>query len=161
MRTLVVGVGNPIRGDDGVGPVVADAVARRGGNRFDSLSFCGSGLDLLNELSNIACDHLVLVDSLASGHLDEGAVARLDVDALLAAPVETPAHVSSHAVGLLDALKLARGLGVTLPPRVSVYAVGIRPVDGFREGLRPSLDARLGAVVAEIVADLAAVGGAA
>lgn len=159
MRTLVVGVGSTIRGDDGVGPLLAAEVCRAGGEGFEPLAFGGSGLDLLSEVSRAAWDRVALIDSLDSGQLREGEVARLDVDDL-ARRGGADRSVSSHHVGLLEAFGLARDLGVPLPRHLSVYAVGIKPATTFGEELSPTLKARVGALVDEILTDLRREGGA-
>jgi len=159
MRTLVVGVGSAIRGDDGVGPLLAARVCAAAGESFESLAFAGSGLDLLGEVSRGAWGRVVLIDSLDSGQLQVGEVARLDTRDLVRKGGPRR-YVSSHHVGLLEAFALARQLGLELPRQLVLYAVGIRPATEFREELGPELAARVVDLVAEILDDLGREGGA-
>lgn len=148
-KTLVVGIGNPLRGDDGVGPAVAEAVCRGAGERCECLSFTGSGLDLLGLLGGY--DRAVLIDSLANGQLAEGECARLDLPDADAPPGPGP---TAHYIGVADALRLARHLKVALPRDVRFYGIGVRPVSEWREGLGAAVAARVPAIAREIENDL-------
>lgn len=152
MSTLVIGVGSTIRGDDGVGPAVARVLCE-GRPDCEFVPFDGSGLDLLGLISADRCfDRVVVVDSLDSGLLEEGAVAR--IDAAIGSGADTSGYASSHHVGVLDAFRIARRLGVEPPTDLRIYAIGIRKACGFSEGLGPEIAARLDAIVEEIRRDL-------
>ena len=118
-QTVVIGVGNELRGDDGVGLDVARRVrafARRAGVEVREES--GELLRLLDTWDGRRAT--VLVDAMRSGAVP-GAVRRLDAsDAPLNPAVGAPG--CTHALTLADAIELARALG-RLPPRVIVYAI--------------------------------------
>jgi hydrogenase maturation protease len=152
MRTLIVGVGSAIRGDDGIGPAVAEALAIRVGRGAEWMPFDGSALDLVGAFSGPPrYDRAVVIDCMANGRLGEGEVARLT-------PPEgsDPGEgwLSSHHAGILETLAMSRRLGAALPADLRFYAVGVLDATAFREGLTPSLRARVPAIVAEIAADL-------
>lgn len=147
MTTLVIGVGSPIRGDDGVGLVVADRLCRELPGENELVPFDGSGLDLLGLLARPeGVDRVVLVDSLDSGEVPQGQVVRV---AIAPGSGVDEGYASSHHVGVLEAFRLAARLGVRVP-EVRVYAVGIARAEGFSEGLSPGLAARVDAIVREI-----------
>ena len=78
MRTLIVGVGSGIRGDDGIGPEVAFRLAAELGGETESTAFDGTGLDLLSYFTDSnAFDRVVVIDSLDTCALEEGVVARV------------------------------------------------------------------------------------
>jgi len=147
-----VGVGNPLRGDDGVGPAVAGEVCRRLGPGADFLPFSGSGLDLLGFLAGY--DRVVIVDALRTdgGEVAEGECRRVELDEEAAR--RAAACVSSHGAGVLALAGIARAVGVPLPPRVAVYGIGARETDAYREGLGEALRARLEGIAEEIVDDI-------
>ncbi len=152
MRTLIVGVGSTIRGDDAVGPAVAEALARRGGHGFEWMPFDGTALDLLGVFSGPPrYDRAVVIDCMANGRLDEGEVARVTPPEGLA---PEQGWLSSHHAGVLETFVLARNLGSPLPADLRFYAVGVKDASAFREGLSPSLAARLDAIVTDIASDL-------
>lgn len=117
MTILVIGIGNPDCGDDAVGPLVARALRDHlpHGIRIEEAD--GEATSLLAQLDS---EHTVfVVDACASGAAP-GAFYRFD-----ASHVPLPAArfgVSTHGMGLSDALELARALG-TLPSLCVVYAV--------------------------------------
>lgn len=117
---LVVGLGSRDRGDDAVGPVVADAVAALVGPevRVAEHEDPTALLDLFGEH-----DVVVVVDAVRSGS-PPGTVRAWDVGV---APVPTDAWAATgrggtHAFGLATAVELARALH-RLPHRVVVIGV--------------------------------------
>lgn len=116
-RILVLGLGNPDRGDDGVGPAVARALAGRLPEGVALAARSGDMLALLDDWA--AADALVCVDAAAPMGVP-GRIHRID-------PVVEPLPLgtglaSSHAMGLAEALGLARALGQA-PREIIVYAV--------------------------------------
>jgi hydrogenase maturation protease len=115
----IITVGNPYRGDDGVGPYV-----------FAGLAQALPGADLVlcdGEVSSLldafgGCAEVLLVDAMdaASAGQPAGSVVRLDgEDAALA---EAGLRTSTHAMSVAEAIGLARSLGA-LPKRLSVIAI--------------------------------------
>jgi len=126
MRTVVIGVGNPYRRDDGLGPAVADLLCGRGIEVAQSL---GETTDLI-ELWQGA-DLAVVVDAVRADPARPGRIHRLTV----ADP--PPAAASSHGPGLGEAIELARVLD-RLPGRLVLYAVEVAEV-GHGRGLTPAV----------------------
>jgi hydrogenase maturation protease len=139
---LVVGVGNPLRGDDGAGVEVARRLRGRAGDGFEVRELRGDPAGLLDVWGGR--EAVVLVDTMRSG-ASPGTFRRLDAshEALPARQRHGPS--STHAAGLAETIELARVLGA-LPARVIVYAV---------EGLRYDVGARLSDELEAIVPTLA------
>ena len=116
-RAVVVGIGNEWRGDDGAGIAVAHALGKRGCPGARVLAQDGDPAALLDALDGV--ELALIVDSTRSS-AEPGTVRRLDParDDLAAALPRT----SSHALGLADALEIARALR-QLPPHVVVYGI--------------------------------------
>ena len=113
-KLLVVGIGNAMRGDDGVGPFVAEALAAKG---LPTLVHAGDGTGLIDLFTEH--DHLILVDATRSGAAP-GTLVRFD-----AVAEKLPAelfHYSTHRFGLAEAVETARALG-TLPDRLAIYGI--------------------------------------
>jgi hypothetical protein len=66
---LVIGLGNPYRGDDGVGPVVARAMADRALESVTVLEHSGEGAGLAEMWAGM--DMVILVDAVSSGGTPE------------------------------------------------------------------------------------------
>jgi hydrogenase maturation protease len=106
----VIGLGNEWRHDDGVGI----EVARRVGGHVLS----GEPIGLVEALDGE--DEVVLVDAVSSG-APAGTLFVFDAGSRpLPAPLFGPS--STHALGLAEAVELARALG-RLPRRVVVYGI--------------------------------------
>ena len=115
MTTVVIGVGNALRGDDGAGLAAVARIPASPG--VEVLSHSGDGSNLL-ELWDGA-EAVVIVDSMASG-ADPGTIQRFDVSAEpLPAAARRPA---GHTFGVAEAIEAARALG-RLPRRAIVIGV--------------------------------------
>lgn len=137
-QPLIVGVGNALRGDDGVGPFVADALAAMG---LAAQVHAGDGTGLIDLFQTH--DEIVLVDATRSG-AEAGTLIVLDAIA-----DKLPAdlfHYSTHRFGLAEAVETARALG-TLPESLLVYGI---------EGTDFSAGARLSPAVRETAEKLIA-----
>lgn len=142
----VLGLGNRLRRDDGVGPWVASELARRV-EGVDVRQIDGDGFSLLDAFADAPA--VLLVDAVQSG-APPGTVHRLDA---VAGPLPQDAlRCSTHALGVVEAVELARALG-ELPARLHVY--GIEGEDfGSGEGLSPAVAAAAGALVEELLVEL-------
>lgn len=117
MSALVIGVGNARRGDDGVGPAVAERLRALAPAELRVLSLSGEPATLLEAWSS--ADRVVIIDAgIGSG--PAGSVHRFEAGA---APL--PAALlrsSSHSLGLAEAVELGRALR-RLPDELTVYCV--------------------------------------
>lgn len=114
---LILGVGNRYRRDDGVGPMVAEALAERG---LDALAVDGDGATLMGLWEDVESGRpVIVVDATRSG-AEPGTVRRLD-----AVATELPTGMgffNSHAFGLAEAVETARSLG-KLPASLIIHGV--------------------------------------
>nr|WP_231370987.1 hydrogenase maturation protease [Thioalkalivibrio sp. ALJ16] len=143
---LVIGIGNPWRGDDGIGHAVVDALADTPG--LATAKSQGEPAELMELWQGH--DPVILVDAIVTGAAP-GTLHRLDARE----PLPRGARYSSHGIGLAEAVELARSLG-ELPDTLIVH--GIEPArleDGA--GLSPAIRAVIGQAVTRIQDDLAVV----
>ena len=145
--TLVIGVGNPDRGDDGIGHAVARALAgqQRPGIRIKLQS--GEALSLITAWEGF--DDVVLIDA-ASSEAPAGTVHAFDATREIIP--ERRFNASSHGFGVTQALELARVLD-RVPARCRVFAIEGADFD-HGAGLSPALNRQLHTIVAEITAAL-------
>lgn len=147
MRTLILGLGNPILSDDAVGLLVARSLFDRiGGEDVDLIEAAVSGLQTLQILSRY--DRAVIIDSIQD-EARAGQVRRLEVDELRTSPLH-----SSHGVGLGEAISLAHKLGLRLPDPILVYAIAVVDPYAFGDRLTPELERALPSLVEQIASDL-------
>jgi hydrogenase maturation protease len=137
-------LGSPFRGDDAVGPAVADRLRASGATVLDCADEPTRLLDLWSGL-----DTVVVVDALRSG-APPGTLHRID-----AADGPLPRDLrlaSTHAMGVADALELGRALG-RAPRRVVV--VGVEGACfGMGEEMTPAVEGALDALVSSVLAEL-------
>jgi hydrogenase maturation protease len=130
-RMLVIGVGNAYRRDDAAGLVIARRLREETGDAIMVHEERGAGADLIDVWQDAAV--VILLDAVSSG-ATPGTIVRFDARAQ---PLPAPFFRSStHAVGVAEAIELARALGA-LPPRLIVY--GVEGAD-FTAGEGLSLD---------------------
>jgi hydrogenase maturation protease len=137
MKTLVIGLGNPILGDDGVGWCVAEEVRRclpsaSEEKEIEVDCFALGGLSLMERL--VGYDRAVIIDAIRSGQ-PPGSVACFRLEDL---PDFSSAHTSAaHDTSLQNALKVGRAMSVHLPGTVVVVAIEAQRVYDFSETLSP------------------------
>ncbi|NTU78221.1 MAG: hydrogenase maturation protease [Chloroflexales bacterium] len=118
--SLLIGVGNRWRGDDGAGPAVSRLLRRRQGGAAAPLRISeadGGGLGLIEAWAGAST--VFLIDAVCSGE-DPGTIHRFEPGAQ-PLPAALFRH-STHAFGVVEAVELARVLA-RLPPRLIVYGI--------------------------------------
>jgi len=139
MRTLVLGLGNPILRDDSVGLRVAQQVAAALGDcqGTEVAEDYHGGLRLMERL--IGYDRAVIVDAICSG-APVGSLIHLRVD-----DRPTQRSASAHDVDLPTALSVGRRAGAHLPPseQIAILAVEAGDVLSFGETLTPEVESAI------------------
>lgn len=165
MHTLIVGLGNPILGDDGVGWRVAEAVSARSGiplgdaplplepaqiqNPVTIECYALAGLSLMERL--IGYERVILIDSLNTGQYAQGEVVCFSLDEMTDL---THGHsASAHDVSLKNALKMGRSMGQPLPEDKDVHVVAIEAqhVYDFKEELTPAIQSAVPVAVDRVL----------
>jgi hydrogenase maturation protease len=116
-KVMVIGLGNPDRGDDGVGARVADMLRGRLPEGVAIVARHGDMLALIDDWK--ACDALVCIDASAPMGAP-GRTRRIDLAARELPP--DLARASSHSFGVADTIALARSLQLA-PREIVLYAV--------------------------------------
>ena len=142
-RLTVIGVGNEWRRDDAAGLAVARLVRARADASLRVVEHEGEATALLDAWDG--AEEVVVVDAVRSG-APPGTVHTLDP---VARPVPAELFsVSSHVLGVADAIELARAIG-RLPPRLTLYGIEGRDF-GLGSGLDPDVARAVGEVAAAI-----------
>ena len=151
-RVLVLGAGNILLSDEGIGVRVVEALQQRYRvpEEVEVLDGGTCGMDLLDIIAGR--DHLILVDAVDTGS-PPGTVVRLD-DGEIPAVFRTKS--SPHQLGLQDVLALLLLLDAA-PAHVTVIGVQPASLDIGLE-LSPVVAARLDEMVEMVAQELAAIG---
>ena len=145
MGARVIGIGNPLRGDDGVGPAVVEALKRRGlPEGVEAVDGGQAGLGLVGLMEG--ADRGGLVDAAGMGAEPGGFRAFGPGEGLMAGEA-LGCGVHGARVGV--ALRMAEALGC-LPPDVKV--VGVQPRQmGWGVGLSREVSQALPRVVRAVL----------
>ena len=122
MKTLIIGIGNEYRGDDGVGRQVARRLASLDPPNVEIQESSGESFSLMELWSN--APEVILIDAVQSG-AEPGTVQRFDAGTT-PLPTGFVQQCSTHALSLPEAIEMARSLE-QLPPKVILYGIeGLR-----------------------------------
>jgi hydrogenase maturation protease len=159
MKTLVIGLGNPILTDDGVGVKVAYAVRSKyshhpgkGQGEVDVADTSIGGLRLMEMMGGY--DRVILVDAIQTPGGQPGTIHRLTLDDIAEA-LPTQHSASPHDMNLPTALEIGRRLGLVLPEVVEIFAIEAQDVITFGETCTPGVAAAIPVVTAMILQVLA------
>lgn len=134
MSTLVIGLGNPVLTDDGVGIWTARAVAELlpPAAPIDVVELSVGGLSLMEAM--VGYRHVVLIDAIKTGDGSPGDVYYTGMDSL----PETLNVSSVHDATLKTALEIGRKLGASLPADDDIHIVAVESVDVLTFGDVPT-----------------------
>ncbi|MEW6364101.1 MAG: hydrogenase maturation protease [Acidobacteriota bacterium] len=138
---LILGLGNPLQGDDGVGCRVIEALQQETlPDGVEAMDGGTPGVGLVHLLEGRRC--VFLVDAAEMGQAP-GTVVRLRPEELsLTSPQQ---QFSLHRAGVAEALALAHAVKMSLP---EVVVFGVQPSRvGWGMGLSPQVEAAVGPVV--------------
>lgn len=140
----IIGLGNHLRGDDAGGLLAARQLRQKVGDRAEVIEAEMVGVDLMELLKGAAV--VILIDAARSGQAP-CTIHRLDASA---GPIDGRVFsCSSHAIGILETLELARAVG-TLQATVILYGVEAGNTEPGQPLSSPVAEA-LGQVVEQIV----------
>ncbi|NJO84484.1 MAG: hydrogenase maturation protease [Blastochloris sp.] len=181
MKTLVLGLGNPILTDDGVGVRVAEAIqvalgrvreahtwgvgprcelpanppalVLPAGDDVDVLEVSVGGLTLMEAM--IGYERVILIDAFDAEGVQPGDVQRMTL-ADLRGISPTQHSASPHDASLPTAFALGQQMGLALPAasNVIIYAVGVANIIDFSDEPTPAVAAVIPAVTAAVLAEL-------
>jgi hydrogenase maturation protease len=148
LRTLILGLGNPILSDDAAGLQAARLLHELiGGQDVDLVEEAVAGMRTVQLLSGY--DRAVVID-VVQDEARVGEVWRLDPDDLEGGSSAAP----SHGIGLGQALRLGQLMDLPMPEQVLIYGIAAADTTTFGERLTPKLEEALPTIVRRIAADL-------
>lgn len=148
MKTVVLGIGNLIMQDEGVGVRVIEALERdhpmpAGVTLIDGGT---SAMEMLDELSDL--DHLIVVDAINAGK-PPGTLVRIEGEDV---PSFFRTRLSPHQIGLPDVLASLEFLGAQ-PKKMVILGVQPQTMELGME-LTPQVAAQVPALVNQVLAEL-------
>ncbi|HEX7345113.1 MAG TPA: hydrogenase maturation protease [bacterium] len=131
MKTVVLGLGNPLLHDDGAGIEAVKMLKGQVGSVELRMAAVG-GLRILDQLQGF--DHAIIVDAIMTGGTS-GEVRRF-AEGQLAGDL----HAScAHDLSFREALTLGRSMGMELPHEIIVYGIEVADPYQLEERCSPSV----------------------
>jgi hydrogenase maturation protease len=117
MNITVIGIGEPLRGDDGVGPEVVQRWSREFPSssshpKIQTITTETPGINLLDFFEG--ADAVILVDAEDSGN----APGSVQIHSSFPEAGATPAEKTAHGIGVAETIAIARELGLRLPMHI-------------------------------------------
>ena len=148
-KILVLGLGNPILSDDGVGLRIVQEL-RQNIDRSDvtiTETHLG-GINLLELLTGYK--KAILIDAIKTKNSVSGQVYRFGPEAL-----DITNHISSsHEINFTEILNLGRRLGLSLPDEIRIFAVEVEDITTFSEEFTDSVCKAVPLVVEMVLEEL-------
>ena len=148
-KNLVIGIGNVILSDDGVGPYVV----RRAGEilvdlngHVDFKENYSGGFDLLYDIEGY--DNVLIIDSISTGKFEPGTCITYNIENLDRS--EQKRLVESHGISLPAVLEVGRKCGYKMPEKLLIFGIESEDVSTFSEKLTVKVEACVDDVVDRI-----------
>jgi len=149
MKTLVLGVGNPILCDDAAGIKAARGVSKQLNNPKVSVAeTSAAGLSLLESI--VGYDRVIIIDTIQTRGGRAGQVYRMEPEDFSSAK-----HFSSpHQINLFTALELGKMLNLAMPKKVTIFAIEAKDITSFSERCTPEVERAIPEVVRTVLEEL-------
>jgi len=148
MKTLVLGMGNTLLADDGVGIYVARELSRHlpeGDIEVKETQLAGFYLAELLQ----GYGRAIVIDSVRTGCHPPGTIRWLTLNDLNA----PEGFLSAHHLGLRSAVEVARKIGIAMPNSIDVLTIEVADTESFKEECAtPAVRAAIPQAVQEVLA---------
>lgn len=157
IKTLIIGLGNPILTDDGVGVKVAMELEKvidlDAHPNLTITEACAGGIRLMEVM--LGYERVVLIDAyyLNPENTTPGKIHHLSLDDLRSVS-PTQHSTSAHDTSLVTALDAAEKMGYQIPREFIIYAVEVENILEFSETPTPAVAEAIPQVVSQIIEEL-------
>lgn len=144
-KKLVLGVGNEILMDDGIGPRVVETL--RDKMPIPGVNYCTTTLGGLKILEFIQdCEWVIFIDAVKTKEGVPGTLYEFTPS-----DFKETLHLSNlHDVNFLSSVELGKRVGYSIPETIHIFAIEILEDQVFGEELTPPLQERFETIVDEI-----------
>lgn len=148
MKTLILGLGNPIRGDDAIGWVAAQKVYERvkAPGLFLDLA-CVGGVYILDLL--VGYDRALIVDAAETGEHKTGALFRVETKR---GDIKS-SFCTMHQIGIFQALDLGTKMKLDMPEIINFYGIEVENCQNYSEELSPRVKTAIPEIVNQICSE--------
>lgn len=144
-KILILGLGNTILTDDGVGIYVSREIKKKIKNKSVTVQEASvGGLELLDTIQGF--NRLILIDAVVTGKHAVGSLIKMMLEDLKGGSAMT-----RHHVGLTEALELGKRLNMDLPETISIYGIEVKETRTFGESCSPELALQIPHIAEKII----------
>ena len=149
MKTLVLGTGNPILSDDGVGIKVAHEVGEKLNDpQITVAETSAAGLSLLDSI--VGYDKVIIIDAIQTEKGRAGQIYRMGPE-----DFSLTKHFSSpHQINLATSLELGNALNLAMPQKITIFAVEATNITTFSEKCTPEVEQAIPELVKMVLEEL-------
>jgi hydrogenase maturation protease len=149
MKTLVLGLGNPILSDDGAGIRVAQEVGKQLNDPLITVSETSeAGLRLLDSI--VGYDKVIIIDAVQTEKGQPGQIYRMGPE-----DFSLTKHFSSpHQINLATSLELGNALKLAMPQKITIFAIEAKDITSFNEKCTAPVEQAIPEVVKMVLEEL-------
>ena len=148
-KTLILGIGNPILSDDGVGIKIVRRIAEQTSRKdIEIKETCVGGFSIIDEIAGY--QKVIMVDAVRTREGKPGNIYRFTPD-----DFKSSIHLSTpHTIDFATAMTLAQKYGYDLPESIEIYGIEVEDTTSFGEDCTPRIRDAACKVVDEILENL-------
>ena len=156
MKTIIVGLGNPILSDDGVGVLCTNEIIKQIPRHLEGdieiTEASVGGIRLMEML--VGFDRAIIIDAIKSCNGQKlGIIKKMSLGDLR--DISPTQHSSSaHDTSLVTAIVFGRKLGLHLPTEYVIYAIEVENISDFSENPNPEVVKAIPAVTKMVLEDI-------
>ena len=148
-KTLVLGLGNPVLTDDGIGCQVARALNKELKEPdIDVMEVNITGLDFLELLAYY--QRAIIIDAIQTEGGIPGRIYRFEPDAFS----NTCQTGTPHDVNFATAITLGIQLGLPLPRQITIFAIEVKDATSFGERCTPEVEAAIPECIRRVIQEI-------
>ncbi|MFC2045812.1 hydrogenase maturation protease, partial [Chloroflexota bacterium] len=144
IRTLILGLGNPILTDDGAGIKIARKIKEITAEP-EVQETCEAGITLLDYIEGY--DKLIIIDSIKTEQGKPGELYKIDIN-----DFKPAMDLSlSHGMDIATAFEIGRGMGRDIPSVISIYGIEIKDNLTFAEECTEEIEKVIPLIAQQII----------
>jgi hydrogenase maturation protease len=147
VKVLVLGMGNPILSDDGIGIIIARALEGRI-NEADVATSAMIGFDLLDAVTGY--DKVYLIDAMCTRDGTVGEVKKISKEG----GAGTMHLFTSHGIHFFELMEMGKRCGLNMPEIGAVYGIEIGESVCFGSSLTTELQEKIAPIMEMILGDM-------
>jgi hydrogenase maturation protease len=149
IKTLIIGLGNTLISDDGVGIYVAQECKKLPDFKNATvMEGAMDGITLLNLFTEY--DRVIFIDAVQTGKQEAGYIYRVEPEDFN----ETLFPGITHGIDLVTALELGKKLELTMPGKIVIFAIEAADISTLSETCTPAVREAIPSCIQMIIREL-------